>query len=51
VLDSDAEEFCGHKRLDHSTDFFTTNDGWDGRACRLMVYIPARTAFLLALQD
>ncbi len=37
VLDSDAEEFCGYKRLDAATEYFTTDDGWDGRRCRLMV--------------
>lgn len=51
VLDSDAEEFGGHKRLNHDTDFFTANDPWDNRRCSLMVYIPCRTAFVLAKVD
>ncbi len=51
VLDSDDEFFGGHKRLDHSVDFFTSNDGWDGRRCSLKVYIPSRTVILLALAD
>jgi len=51
VLDSDSEEFGGHKRLDHSVDYFTSNDGWDGRRHSLMVYIPCRTAIQLALSD
>lgn len=51
VLDSDAEEFGGHKRLDHSTEFFTSNDGWDDRRHSIMIYIPCRTAIVLALQD
>ncbi|CAF0704329.1 unnamed protein product [Brachionus calyciflorus] len=51
VLDTDAEEFGGHKRLDHSVDYFTSEKGWDGRFCSLSVYIPSRTAFLLAKID
>lgn len=51
VLDSDAEEFGGHSRLDHSVDYFTSSDGWDGRNCSLKVYIPCRTAILLAKAD
>lgn len=37
VLDTDAEQYGGHKRLDHSVDFFTANDPWDNRRCSLMV--------------
>ena len=37
VLDSDAEEFGEHKRLDHSTDFFTKDEGFNGRQFSLMV--------------
>lgn len=37
MLDSDAEEFGGHKRLDHNTEFYTSNDPWDNRRCSLMV--------------
>ena len=51
VLDSDDENFGGHKRLDPSVDYFTSNDGWDNRRCSLKVYIPSRTAILLALAD
>lgn len=51
VLDSDAAEFGGHGRLDHSVDFLTLPDGWDGRACSMKVYIPCRTAILLAKVD
>ena len=51
MLDTDDELFGGHKRLDHSTDFFTTNDNFDNRRCSLKVYIPCRVAFLLALAD
>lgn len=51
VLDSDSEEFGGHKRLEHNTDFFTMNDPWDNRRCSLMVYIPSRSSFVLAKVD
>ena len=51
VLDSDDDYFGGHKRLDHSTEFFTSNDGWDNRMHSLKVYIPTRTVILLALVD
>ena len=37
VLDTDAGEYGGHKRLDHNTDFFTRNESWDGRYHSLMV--------------
>ena len=39
MLDSDAKEFCGHSRLDHSVEYFTSNDGWDNRKYSLKVYI------------
>ena len=51
VLDSDAKDFGGHNRLDHSVEYFTSNDGWDNRKHSLKVYIPCRTAFLLAIVD
>lgn len=51
VLDSDAEEFGGHKRIDHSVDYFSFENGWDGRPHSLKVYIPCRTAIMLAKVD
>lgn len=39
VLDSDAEEFGGHKLIDHSTDYFTSNEGYNNRPHSLMVRI------------
>lgn len=51
VLDTDGDEFGGHGRLDHSTEFFTSTDGFDGREYSLQVYIPCRVAILLALVD
>ena len=37
VLDSDDAEFGGHKRLDHSVDFFTFPEAWDDRANHMFV--------------
>jgi 1,4-alpha-glucan branching enzyme len=50
-LDSDAEEFGGHKRLDPKAEYFSSENGWDGRRHSLKVYIPCRTAIILALAD
>ena len=43
VLDSDAEQYGGHKRLDSSVDFYTTNEPWDNRRCSLMVSVDFHT--------
>ncbi|KAI0207444.1 1,4-alpha-glucan-branching enzyme [Lamellibrachia satsuma] len=51
VLDSDAEEFGGFKRLDHSIEFETVPERWDERANYLMVYLPSRTTFVLGKID
>jgi len=51
VLDSDAEEFGGHKRLDHNTEFFTFPEGYAGRMNHMCVYIPSRVAIVLAKFD
>jgi 1,4-alpha-glucan branching enzyme len=51
VLDSDSAEFGGHNRLDHTVDYLTSAEGWDGRACSMKVYIPCRSAILLAKFD
>ena len=37
VLDSDAEEYGGHKRLDHNVDHFTFDQCWDDRYHSLKV--------------
>jgi len=37
VLDSDAEEFGGHKRIDHNTQFTTFAEGWDNRMNHMFV--------------
>ncbi|KFM73565.1 1,4-alpha-glucan-branching enzyme, partial [Stegodyphus mimosarum] len=51
VLDSDAEEFGGHKRLDHNTDFFTFPEHYSGRQNSMMVYIPSRVGIVYARVD
>ena len=48
ILDTDSKEFGGFGRLNHSTDFHTLGDGYAGRENSLMVYIPSRSAFILA---
>jgi len=48
ILDSDSQEFGGFGRLNSSTEFHTLGDGYAGRENSLMVYIPARAAFILA---
>lgn len=47
VLDSDAGEFGGHKRIDHNTEFTTFAEGWDNRMNHMFVYIPSRVALVL----
>ena len=47
-MDSDSQEFGGFGRLNSSTEFHTLGDGYAGRENSLMVYIPARAAFILA---
>ncbi|KAF2810637.1 glycoside hydrolase [Mytilinidion resinicola] len=51
VLSSDSKAFGGHGNIDESTRFFTTPFGWNGRKNFLQVYIPTRTAIVLALES
>ncbi|KAL8568163.1 1,4-alpha-glucan branching enzyme [Nucella lapillus] len=51
VLDTDAAEFGGHQRLDHKVTFTTIDQPWNGRPCHIFVYIPSRSAFVLAKCD
>ncbi|CAL4124896.1 unnamed protein product, partial [Meganyctiphanes norvegica] len=48
VLDSDAEEFGGHKRLNHDTEYISHPEPWNDRPNHMFVYIPCRVAFVLA---
>lgn len=51
VLDSDAEEFGGFKRVDaEKTRCVTTPFEWNNRKNFLQVYLPSRTALTLALE-
>ncbi|EDL75919.1 glucan (1,4-alpha-), branching enzyme 1, isoform CRA_b [Rattus norvegicus] len=51
VLDSDAAEYGGHQRLDHSTDYFAEAFEHNGRPYSLLVYIPSRVALILQNVD
>lgn len=44
VLDSDAEEFGGHRRVDASTTHEAQEFEWQGRPFSLQLYLPCRTA-------
>jgi len=48
VLDTDAKEFGGHVRLDHSSTYFSQNISSSGRNDSILVYIPSRVAIVLA---
>ncbi|KAI8144413.1 1,4-alpha-glucan-branching enzyme GBE1 [Fennellomyces sp. T-0311] len=49
VLSSDHPDYFGHDRIDLTTEYFTTPGDYDGREHSLQVYIPSRTAIVLAL--
>jgi 1,4-alpha-glucan branching enzyme len=49
ILDTDASEFGGHSRNDHSTKFFTEKQTFDNRNHTLMVYLATRVAMVMAL--
>ncbi|OQD60637.1 hypothetical protein PENPOL_c021G00880 [Penicillium polonicum] len=51
VLDTDAKDFGGLGRNVKETRFFTTDMSWNGRGNFVQVYIPTRTALVLALED
>ncbi|KGO78212.1 Alpha-amylase, C-terminal all beta [Penicillium italicum] len=51
VLDTDEKEFGGLGRNVKETRFFTTDMGWNGRGNFVQVYIPTRTALVLALEE
>ncbi|SPO05642.1 probable branching enzyme (be1) [Cephalotrichum gorgonifer] len=50
VLNSDANEVGGFGRIDDSTRYTTTPMEWNGRKNWAHVYIPCRTAIVLALE-
>jgi 1,4-alpha-glucan branching enzyme len=51
VLNSDTKEHGGFNRVDEGTRFFTEAMEWNGRANCAHVYIPCRTALVLALES
>ncbi|KAF4203656.1 hypothetical protein CNMCM8927_008514 [Aspergillus lentulus] len=51
VLDTDDPEFGGFGRNLKETRFFTTDMPWNGRSNYLQVYLPTRTALVLALEE
>ncbi|TKX27526.1 1,4-alpha-glucan-branching enzyme [Elsinoe australis] len=51
VINSDSPAFGGLNRIDESTRFFTTPFAWNNRKNFLQVYIPTRTAIVLALEN
>uniref|UniRef100_UPI00398F4308 1,4-alpha-glucan-branching enzyme isoform X2 n=1 Tax=Pristiophorus japonicus TaxID=55135 RepID=UPI00398F4308 len=51
VLDTDAEAYGGHGRLTHNTDYFTDPQNQNNRPNSIQVYIPSRTAIILARAD
>ncbi|XP_034723555.1 1,4-alpha-glucan-branching enzyme [Etheostoma cragini] len=50
-LDSDEALYGGHGRLDHNTEFFTEAQPFNGRPNSMKVYIPCRTAIVLANEE
>lgn len=50
VLCTDDESFGGHNRIDHETRFVTTPMKWNERSNWTHVYVPCRTAIVLALE-
>ncbi|KAI9814003.1 MAG: alpha-1,4-glucan branching enzyme [Pycnora praestabilis] len=50
ALNTDSPSFGGFGRVDENTRFFTTPFAWNGRKNFLQVYIPTRTALVLALE-
>lgn len=48
ALNSDAREFGGQGRVDPNCEYFVDSQPWHERPFSLLVYIPCRTALLLA---
>ncbi|KAK3179700.1 alpha-1,4-glucan branching enzyme [Lecanicillium sp. MT-2017a] len=48
VLNTDSKEFGGFNRIDETTRTFTTAMEWNGRKNWAHVYVPCRTALVLA---
>lgn len=50
ALNTDSKEVGGHGRIDETIRFFTEPKEWNGRKNWTHVYIPCRTAIVLALE-
>eukprot|EP01132_Coremiostelium_polycephalum_P001427 gene1427-1801_t len=48
ILDSDREEFGGHKRIGRDNIHYTEDQPWNDRPYSLKVYIPSRTCLVLS---
>lgn len=48
VLNTDSKKFLGHGRIDESSCYLSTKEPWCGRDNFIQVYIPNRTAIVLA---
>lgn len=51
ILSTDRDEFGGYNNIDENVEFFTTDLEWNNRKNFLQVYIPSRTAIVLAPQE
>ncbi|XP_055343029.1 1,4-alpha-glucan-branching enzyme-like [Paramacrobiotus metropolitanus] len=51
VLNTDDEQFGGHRRVAPDSDFFTFNEGYAHRRHHMCVYIPCRVALVFAKMD
>ncbi|KAJ8483724.1 hypothetical protein OPV22_016209 [Ensete ventricosum] len=51
VLDSDDKLFGGFNRIDHTSEYFSTDGLYDNRPCSFSVYAPSRTAVVYALSE
>lgn len=51
VLNTDNKDVGGHGRVENGTRFFTTPMEWNGRNNWTHIYIPARSALVLALES
>ncbi|KAM3455181.1 hypothetical protein MY3296_002550 [Beauveria thailandica] len=51
VLQTDGKDVGGHSRIDEDVRFFTTPMEWNGRKNWMQVYIPTRTAIVLAREN
>ncbi|KAI0876369.1 alpha amylase [Hypoxylon argillaceum] len=51
VLDTDTKEVGGFGRVEPTTRFFTTPMEWNGRKNWTHIYIPSRSALVLALES